>query len=78
MFWKFVIWMYKALSSWDEGLRTLSVQNDYSLGLIWKSCVKGYKTYTNDLERSSGQHELKQAKCHRNMSPFKIPVTSVL
>lgn len=50
MFWKFVIWMYKALSPWDEGLRTLSVQNDYSLGLIWKWCVKGYKTYTSDLE----------------------------
>lgn len=50
MFWKFVIWTYKALSSWDEGLRTLSVQNNYSLGLIWKWCVKGYKTYTNDLE----------------------------
>lgn len=42
--------MYKALSSWDEERRTLSVQNDYSLGLIWKWCVKRYKTYTNDLE----------------------------
>lgn len=50
MFWKFVIWTYKALSSWDEGLRTLSVQNNYSLGLIWKWCVKGHKTYTNDRE----------------------------
>lgn len=44
MFWKFVICMYKSHSSWDEGLRTLSVQNDYSHGLIWKQCVKEYKS----------------------------------
>lgn len=71
MFWKFVIWMYKALSSWDEGLRTVSVQNDYSHGLIWKWRVKEYKSIHQWSRWSSGQHELRQAKCPRNMSPIK-------
>ena len=73
MFWKFVIWMYKALSSWDEGLHTLSVPNDYSHGLIWKWRVKEYKSIHQWSRRSSGQHELRQAKSPRIMSPVKRP-----
>lgn len=45
MFWKFVIWMYKALRSWDEGLHTLPVKNDCSSpALIWKRHVEEYKS----------------------------------
>lgn len=65
--------MYKALSSWDEGLHILSVQNDYSQGLIWKWHVKEYKSIRQWSRRSSGQHELRQAKCPRNTSAIRSP-----
>lgn len=64
--------MCKALSSWDEGLHILSVQNDYSQGLIWKCHVKEYKSIRQWSRRSSGQHELRQAKCPRNMKRTQV------
>lgn len=60
MFWKFVIWMYKALSSCVEGLCKLPVKNDCSHDLIWKWHVKGCKRIPQCSRRSSGPHKLRQ------------------